>query len=456
MRRGIAVCLVLAVLGAAQAEEELLFDKLATRARLFLDTMRYEKALKVFERATVLEPERAGEIALDWAWTHAKLGRFARHDKDYAAAAKHFTAAAQLDKTVRKIIAKECTYCRMKVLDKRFFEVKKNTTGADWQPLIDELEVTLEIMPACKWARARLGDAYWNAGKNDLAAREYLKVAGQRRRGNRKLKTLSRAAWKQVKKEKWSFGELLHPMQRKIAPGEFEVFYWGPFNIHHHNQELAERVGRALLYHYKQPLLDGFLPGEEFGDIRCAVYLCVNEEEMKSPLGPKVSRASAGNWKGMNIRCRHKDAGLFESILPHELAHHRARTKYKRFDNLPTYMDEGVASAAEIGRERLKNARHLAEVRSEGKLIPTRKLLRGWRNPGDPVMSNLFYAESQALVESLVAAHGGEKLAELFAETDTDFEKAFTDVYGDDWERFDAMIDEWIDRHAGLNQGSAE
>ena len=94
MWRGIAVCLVLVALGAAQAEEELSFDKLATRATVFLDTSRFEGAIEIFERAAAQEPERAGEITLDWAWAHAKLGRFACRDDDYATAAKHLTKAA--------------------------------------------------------------------------------------------------------------------------------------------------------------------------------------------------------------------------------------------------------------------------------------------------------------------------------------------------------------------------
>ncbi len=441
VRRGIAVCLVLVALGAAQAEEELTFDKLATRGKVFLDTSRFEKALEVFARAAAKEPERAGEITLDWAWAHAKLGRLARRNKDYATAAKHLTEAAQLDKTVRKIIAAECAYSRMKVFDERFDEVEKKKTGADWQPLIDEVKATLEIMPDYKFARHRLAQLYSRTGKRDLAAREYLKVAGQKRRGNRKLNALNSAAWKQVKKERWTFRELVHPLQRKSDPGEFEISYWGPFNIHHHNKELAERVGRALFYHHRQPLLGGFLPGNEITSSRYEVFLCRDSAEVN-----KTVQASKNKpW----IILRQGYSELLDGDLPPALA--RIRWYHDvGFSYGVMCLETGIPSAAESPRAKDRRARDLIEAQKKGKLMSPKKLLTTSEWPKDSETSRIFSCQSLALLESLVELHGPQSLRDLIQGHDlTNPVQAFRNVYGDDCDRLNEIIIQWANKRLG-------
>ena len=396
-RRVVTVCAVM-MSAALAAAAEVTFEQRAINARAALDTSRCEQALVVFERAAAQAPDRRDEIAFDWAWTHVKLGEIKRKSDRPFRADEHFTKALEIHPEIKAIILPRVLHCRDTVLY-RLIEAGDDSFGdAYWVSLSEKARAALELAPGCLRVRYRLAVVLRRQGGQkgqEEAHREYLKVLGGKTPRDRSLSGLHKAAWQRAKKETFKFEPLVHPMQLECKPGGYMIHHWGPFAIHHHNKELAERLGRALLYHANQPVLDGLLPGGELEGGSFKIYVYRNRAEVAGPPDTPDRQAYARPMAGRLIYTQNAHT-LFDTTLVHELAHLRTAAVFTILPGTPPFAEEGIALSSQPQWSKRDTALWLKGLREKGRLIPASKLVALATYPEDPELNNAMYSEGLA------------------------------------------------------------
>ncbi|MCX7790449.1 MAG: peptidase MA family metallohydrolase [Chloroflexaceae bacterium] len=127
-------------------------------------------------------------------------------------------------------------------------------------------------------------------------------------------------------------------------------------------------------------------------------------------------------------------------LIPHELAHQvLAQLTDNPYGGPPPWFDEGLAMHAEAQRDDWIDER-LEEAARQGRLIPLEALAASF--PADTDQALLSYAQSQSIVEYLIATYGADKvraLALAFAAA-TPVDQALQTVLGRSVDELDA---EW-------------
>lgn len=101
--------------------------------------------------------------------------------------------------------------------------------------------------------------------------------------------------------------------------------------------------------------------------------------------------------------------GLQESVIPHEMAHLVFREFLGFSQNLPTWLDEGVA----IWQEDTKHVeieKIMTLWKLENRAIPFQQFLFLKNYPPEP---SLYYAQSYSIVEFLVTSYGSKKFVDF-------------------------------------------
>ena len=133
------------------------------------------------------------------------------------------------------------------------------------------------------------------------------------------------------------------------------------------------------------------------------------------------------------------DVDTYERGLVHELTHLLVQeVSFNCFSDLPTWLDEGLASYAE-GAPPPFQSEELARAIRFDQLISARSLNSVF--PADPDSAILSYAQSSSLVTYLVASYGWEKMRELLAEFEqgSTTDDALRQVYGFDIRELDNL-----------------
>lgn len=118
------------------------------------------------------------------------------------------------------------------------------------------------------------------------------------------------------------------------------------------------------------------------------------------------------------------------STLAHELAHLVVhQMTYNPYGDLPTWLDEGLASYAE-GALSPTLREELQKAVARDQLITVSSLSSAF--PADPGEAALSYAESYSLVQFLISSYGSERMGELLAvfREGAAYDDALLQVYG--------------------------
>lgn len=387
------------------------FNRTAAAAQLALDTNRLDEAIGLYERASFMASERAGEISLDWGWAYVRKAHYSLLGRRFERADAELQRAVKTHPPLAKLVKAMWTYLRVETCSDMVKRLQMEGDGADWASIVVYMEETRRLVGDSPAVGYWLGAALEQAGRSEAARKEYLAVVGPADRALTDLSALSQAARQAAEKNRPRPGMPVHPVWRKVDPGKFKVVEMRPFTVHHRNDEVAERTVEALRYYRSRKVLGGLIRSNDRMPRECHIYIHPSREDMLKGSGmPKWAGAGAlvlmmgGKTPKAAIHLFQNQPVEFENSVAHELAHVRVASNYNSHPGIPTWVQEGIATSVEMGLEREAALRMLEYAREKDYLIPVKLMMVLPRAPEQAV--RLYYAESLAMVESLVERFG--------------------------------------------------
>lgn len=441
-----------AVLGALGAQAPVgPFDKTAAHAQLALDTNRLERAIGLYERASFMAPERVDEISLDWGWAYVRKAHYSLLGRCFERGEAELRLAVETHPALGELVKAMWTYLRVETCSDMVGRVQMEGDGADWASVVDYMEETRQLVGDGPAVGYWLGVALHQAGRTEAARRQYLAVVGPADRTLTDLSALSQAARQVAEKNRPRPGMPIHPVWRKVDPGEFKVVEIRPFTVHHRNEEVAKRTVQALRYYRSQKILGGLIRPNDRLPRECHIYIHPSRKDMlRIPGMPKWADGGAimlmvgGKTPKAAIHLFQNQPMEFENSVAHELAHVRVASNLNAHPGIPTWVQEGVATSVEMGLEREAALRILEFAREKGYFIPVKVMMVLPRAPDQAVY--LYYAESLAMVESLVERFGRTAFWKLVRLSGTmPQERALASAFKITPVELENMVLEWID-----------
>ena len=183
------------------------------------------------------------------------------------------------------------------------------------------------------------------------------------------------------------------------------------FRIHHVGQSaVAERLA-PLCERTRQSLRERWL-GETRNtawSLKCDLFLYPSGNEFQ-----RLTRFPADTWGFADLEVGDKrvwmrrlhlrtdDAARIDKLLVHELTH-VVLADYFAEHQIPRWADEGIAVLSEPAERRTKLREWLQQEAAQGRLFSLNELTKQRSVPQDKRLGELFYAQSAALVEFLLA-----------------------------------------------------
>ncbi len=232
------------------------------------------------------------------------------------------------------------------------------------------------------------------------------------------------------------------------------------FRIFHDDEEIAERVApyaesvRAILVRSWikstvpqdwQPKCDIYIYPDT------AIYRQVTDQPSDSPgfstIGLNEGRVAA---RRVNLRADHPS--LVEVVLPHELAHIVLADLFSD-QQLPRWVDEGLAVSAEPSTSRSKKADDLATTIASGRYFRISDLMTAEFPDGR--YWDLFMAQSASVVEFLVTRESFDHFVQFVkASQKTAPEAALRSHYN--FDGFDDLEAQWLAHVRGVAQAKLD
>ena len=435
-KRALVLALLSLLLASAASAAPATFESLVSDGRLALDTGSLDTASTYFEKAASLYPARAAQVAPDRAWLYVRLGNAAVAAQNYERAEYLFSLSEAIYPDFGEVYKPQWAFARIALTNKNLEAASENPRDADWESLKRDAQTLLRMAPGNTQALFMLGLIEEALGKGDAAREQYLAVIGGRP-ANQSLDNLRDAAHAKVTGVRVAFDlRPVCPLWRKSDRGRPKELRYGPFVIQHNNDDLAERVARVLEFHLTRPILDGVLGPEDPFPQECNVRIFPDESAFQASGGKEVwaggqSRFTLANGKlkSATIQLYQTAPELMESAIPHELAHVRLVASAHFYEGLPLWLLEGVATAAESDYSKSVKARILAEAIENRSILPVKDVLLATAYPSGGA-SDVYYAETLAIVESLVERYGADRFSRFVAALEnTEQTRALQQVY---------------------------
>ncbi|HAJ57029.1 MAG TPA: hypothetical protein DCL35_04590 [Candidatus Omnitrophica bacterium] len=148
-------------------------------------------------------------------------------------------------------------------------------------------------------------------------------------------------------------------------------------------------------------------------DKRAKIYLYPDQESFSKATGQPAWAGGAAAYDQKTIWAFPREAGFFDSLLPHEIGHIIFREVIGGSRRVPLWLEEGVASyleqAKRIGSEKL-----ILEAMENKTFIPLKELgsidAHGLRQRSDVT---LFYAEAVNIVNFLIERFGNRSFGDF-------------------------------------------
>lgn len=163
-------------------------------------------------------------------------------------------------------------------------------------------------------------------------------------------------------------------------------------------------------------------------DNRAKIYLYKDASNYHTDTQRASWSGAMVNIKKRTIKTFIGQAGFFDSILPHEMTHIIFREFIGEKENLPLWLDEGIAGSQEKSNlnERMKVARNLVSLDI---YLDVNKLSE--IRDSTLVVPQIFYAQSASLVVFLLEQYGRDKFLEFSRRLrdGTNWQEALISVY---------------------------
>ena len=415
----------LALTGAAFGADD--FQALVEKGQLYLDTARVEAAKDLFEKIAAMYPGRVNEIASDRAWVYVRIGNDALQAGSIAVADRSFALAVAIYPDFKDIVRDQWAYTGLYLANESITQAAENPRRADWKAIEKDLQWVLSLRPGEAEAHYSLGVVYQFERKNDKAKREFAAALGGRPVGaNRSLNSIKEEAAKLLVGRKYSFDlRPVYPPREKSDPGPWQTYTERPFVVYHHNAPLAKRVAAALRYYLSLPVLGGVISPSDPFPRECDVYVFADEQAFRASGGKET-------WAGGQSRFTLEDGvitaatvqvfqttpELTESAVPHELTHVRLAASPYFFGTMPLWLMEGIASSVESPNKKAIHARVIIKAYDDDSLMGAGELMSLRQYPKNEA-SDVFYAESVAIVESFAEKYGKQRFWEFMSAVKT-------------------------------------
>ena len=195
------------------------------------------------------------------------------------------------------------------------------------------------------------------------------------------------------------------PVWQELKQKHFIVYYVG-------NRAFAEKVGRTAERHYDKIGRDlGFTRHGDFWlwDRRARIYIYGSRAEFRRGAGaPDWAAGKADPGKRL-IATWQGSAAFLDSVLPHEMTHLIFMEFIGFKNNIPLWLNEGVAQWEDVLR-REGTVRLARQLRAHGSLTPLVRLMtQDVRTIGDTAQAAAFYAQSVSLVGFMIECYGSSR-----------------------------------------------
>ena len=207
----------------------------------------------------------------------------------------------------------------------------------------------------------------------------------------------------------------------RAAEPDWQVLKGQHFILYHHgNEAYAAQVMTRAETCYEEIADDlGFARRTGFWvwDKRVKVFLYDSRAEFAAACGAPLWAAGKADYDKREIAgCGADTASFLNNLLPHELTHLIFRDYVGPEQQVPNWLEEGIAQWEEQGgRDRARQT--LRGALRGGRWIPLEELTRlDSRRLADPGQVALYYAEAASVVGFLITRHGGERFGLLCAQ----------------------------------------
>ena len=270
---------------------------------------------------------------------------------------------------------------------------------------LDAVQRALALDPRLVEARALLGQIQYRLGDAAAAMRTYERLVAAAPDDRGAQATLAR----------WQREAALHDRMRQTIGANFTVSFEGPAEEALATEALASldraywRIGQLLGTFPSAPIPVVLYSAAQFHDITRSPAWAAGAYDgiIRVPMGGALEKRDA-----------------LDGVLAHEFTHALVRTLATR--GVPTWLNEGLASALETGELDWARSAVAARARNGRPGIPLRALQSGFSRLSDD-QAALAYAVSAVAVRTLLDEAGGFAIANLLRDlgAGVNFEEAF-------------------------------
>jgi tetratricopeptide (TPR) repeat protein len=456
VKRYLAAAAILVALAAfARAADS--FDDVVQQAQIAVDTGRPEDAIRLYGRAAAMDPTKAPSFSFDLAWAYVQQALAAMLAENYQSADDLCAKAIKASPDVDGALAAARVFVRHEYLYKEAGKARAGGASSNWTGVIKYARDTVAVSVDSTLAHFDLATVYEYAGAGEKAAAEYRAVVKGSLPHDAGFSALRDEAAKICKADEVEDMPPLHPVQRAVEPGGYQILEAPPFVIHHHNKEFAGRVARALQYYISHPAVDGLLEARKELPVKCHVYIHKNMQEMQLAAncpGWAAAFFHAGKWYSngeLQLHLRQDCPGMIDGSLPHELGHLRLAVLLGKDRKAPPiWLNEGVATSAEPLVSTRHRCQTLIGYHRAGIMFHTADIMRMNFGALTDQYVHVAYAEAQCIVGVFAEKGNGERLRDFCESLKKDNQAAvLKKEYNITADELDRAIVSWAERHGG-------
>lgn len=189
------------------------------------------------------------------------------------------------------------------------------------------------------------------------------------------------------------------------------------FIIYSHNEAgLAKKViAKAEGYYYKITRDIGYVRYRNFWlwDNRVRIYIYKNRQEYIRRTGQPKWSGGYVSYKNRTIRTYKWSEHFLDSLLPHELTHIIFREFVGFREDIPFWLDEGIAIHEQEYKD--KGYKRILKQALQKKRIISLEALGKIRvaDESDSILVSLYYAQAASIVGYLIEEYGSYRFTEL-------------------------------------------
>jgi len=197
---------------------------------------------------------------------------------------------------------------------------------------------------------------------------------------------------------------------KEIKSKHFIVKYLNSEKFARKVSEESERLYRSLTEKLGLTRYDNFW----LWDDRARIVLYPDHESFKKGENAPGWAAGKALVRGREVRAYESSADFCSTVLPHELSHLVFREFTGLANDVPAWLDEGVAQLHQ--QDSGGRAAALMAARAQKEILPFRQLMAVRPEALSGKGPLIFYAQSLSVVEFMIDAHGPERFRKFCGE----------------------------------------